>query len=296
LKQLKFPGRKRLLRWLIVILIGVFVVINIIFPIAFGYFATTSAHTTVGPAPDGFQVITLKTSDDVELAGWYAPPENGAVILLLHGAGNSRDNVRSYTAMLVKNGFGVLAFDLRGHGESDGRANRLGWNGMKDVGAAVDYLSNQGNVQTVGGLGLSLGGEVLLGAVSTYPELKAVVSEGASYRSFEEFRALSSVRNVFRSTPPWIMYTSVRLFSGDTPPTPPILKSITEADTTRLLLIAAGDEGKEIEYNTLFSSEVGDRAELWIVLDVGHTGAYARDPEEYERRVIAFFNETLLGE
>jgi len=32
-------------------------------------------------------------------------------------------------------------------------------------------------VETIGGLGLSLGGEVLVGATSTYPALQAVVEE-----------------------------------------------------------------------------------------------------------------------
>ena len=295
MKQVKLPSRKRLLRWLVGILVAVFVVINVIFPIVFGYVVTTPSRTTVGPAPDGFQVVSLVTSDNIRLAAWYVPPENGAVIILIHGAGDSRDNMRSYAKMLVDNDFGVLALDLRGHGESGGRANRLGWDGTRDVGAAVDYLSEQEEVQTIGGLGLSLGGEVLLGVVSKYPVLKAVVSEGASYRSLEEFHALPSTRNIFRSFSPWLMYTSVRLFSGDTPPTP-ILESITEASTTQLLLIAAGNDDREIEYNTLFADTVGNRAAFWIVPDVGHIGGFARDPEEYKRRVVTFFNGALLGE
>jgi predicted alpha/beta hydrolase len=40
------------------------------------------------------------------------------------GAGES---IRPYAEMLSCHGYSVLAVDLRGHGGSEGRANRLGW-------------------------------------------------------------------------------------------------------------------------------------------------------------------------
>jgi hypothetical protein len=33
---------------------------------------------------------------------------------------------------------------------------------------------------------------------------------------------------------------------------------------------------------------------LWVVPDAGHTGGLATGPEGWERRVIAFLDETLL--
>ena len=112
------------------------------------------------------------------LAGWYKPPLNGAVIILIHGAGGSREGMRPYAAMLARHGYGVLALDLRGHGASTGRTNRFGWQGTQDVGAAVAFLQARDEVKAIGGLGSSLGGEVLLGAASKYPALKAIAADG----------------------------------------------------------------------------------------------------------------------
>ncbi len=195
--------------------------------------------------------------------------------------------------MLARSGFGVLALDLRGHGESGGDANRLGWQGSSDVGAAVRYLQSRGEVRAIGGLGLSVGGEILLGAASEYPALRALVSEGATYRSLDEFKALPEHRGFINSLQIRMLSLAVMLFGGGRPSTP-ILDSIMAAHDMRLLLIAAGNESQEIAYNEAFAEAVATRAEVWVVPGAGHTQGLSRSPEEYERRVIGFLKETLL--
>jgi hypothetical protein len=38
----------------------------------------------------------------------------------------------------------------------------------------------------------------------------------------------------------------------------------------------------------------GERRTLWRIADAGHTDGLERHPAEYERRVIAFFDNALL--
>jgi pimeloyl-ACP methyl ester carboxylesterase len=282
-------------KWLAIVFAVALIIVYLIAPIGFGLYATIAPRASVGETPVGFQDVLLATSDNVQLAAWYAPPENGAVIILLHGAGNSRNAVRGHAEMLVNHGYGVLAIDLRGHGESDGNKNLFGWNGNRDIGAAIDFLQKQGDVSTIGGLGLSMGAEALLGSVSEYPALVAVVSDGASYRSLDDYKALPSNRGFFRVYVSWVMYQAVQFFSGDTPPET-MLDSMLETDSTAFLLIAAGNVDKEIQYNMLFAEALGERADLWTILGVGHTDGFDYYPEAYEQRVIAFFDQTLLGE
>jgi hypothetical protein len=291
----KLPARRRLLRWLGIIVAVIIILVYLVVPVAFGYAATLPRQSDVGAPPEGFQAISLMTEDNIELAAWYAAPDNGAGVLLIPGATDSRESVRPYAQMLVDHGFGVLAVDLRGRGESGGNMNAFGWEGTRDVGAAVRYLLEQAEVQSIGGLGLSLGGEVLLGAVSEYPAITAVASDGATHRSFDELYDLPSERPLYRHFVSRVMYLSVQLFSGDRPPTPTILDSITAAEATRLLLIAAGNNSAEVAYNQMFASAVGERATLWVVPGVGHTQAFASVPEAYEQQVMDFFQATLLN-
>ena len=230
----------------------------------------------------------------VELAAWYKPPSNGAVIIVLHGAGGSREGMRSHIDLLTRHGYGVLALDLRGHGGSEGRTNRFGWQGTRDVGAAINFLRSRDEVKAIGGLGSSLGGEVLLGAASTYPEIKAIVADGATTRSLDELLALPSEQPLHRNFTARVMYAAVQILSGETPPTP-LLDSMIAAPMTSYLLIAGGDNQREVAFNELFAAAVPDRAELWIAPDAPHTGAFGRYPAEYEQRVIAFFDRVMAS-
>lgn len=284
------PGsrRQRVLRWIISLIVAALVLLYIVLPIGMGVAATAPLKSAVGAPPIGFQAITLTTDDNVNLAGWYAPSSNGAAIILIHGAGGSREAVRGYADMLTRHGYGVLALDLRGHGESAGVSNRFGWQGTRDVGAAVAYLQSQTDVTFIGGLGLSLGGEVLLGAASTYPVIKAIVADGASQRCLAELTALPAEQPLVRNFTARVMYAAVQVLTGETPPKP-LLDSMREAAATRFLLIAAGANEREVAFNELFDDTLGARAALWVALDVPHTGAFDRYPIEYEQRVSAFF-------
>lgn len=291
--KLRVPTRRRVLRWIAILIPVVIVVLYLVVPAGFGVYVVFPYKESVGAPPKGFSEVSLTAEDGVKLAAWYAPPANGAAILLLHGAGGSREGVRGHAAMLREHGYGVLALDLRGHGESGGHTNRLGWQGTRDVRAAVTYLQEQPEVTAIGGLGLSLGGEVLLGAASDVPALRAIVADGATQRSLDELRALPSERSLWRNFTARVMFATVQLLSGDDPPKPPLLESMIQAEGTAFLLIAAGRDAQEVDFNTLFAETVGARATLWVAPDASHTGAFKRYSDEYEGRVAGFFDAVL---
>ena len=80
--------------------------------------------------------VTLKTSDGLQLAAWYVPSKNRAAVI----ANGGRKGTQRPTRMLVRHGYGVLLFDRRGEGDSDGDPNALGWDGEKDLRAAIAFL------------------------------------------------------------------------------------------------------------------------------------------------------------
>ena len=90
--------------------------------------------------------------------------------------------------MLIRHGYGVLLLDRRGEGASEGDYNAFGWAGERDLRAAIGFLQQRPDVDPdrIGGLGLSVGGELLLQTAAHTPALRAVVSEGAGQRSLAE--------------------------------------------------------------------------------------------------------------
>jgi pimeloyl-ACP methyl ester carboxylesterase len=284
----------RIVRWLLIIIVVLVMGLYLVLPTVMGIAAIVPSAENVGQPPGGFESVILQTTDNLSLAAWFARPKNGAAIILIHGAGGSRETLRAYADFLVSNGFGVLAVDMRGHGQSEGDTNRLGWLGSRDVQAAVSFLEKQADVSQIGGLGISMGGEVLLGAASDFPSIRAIVADGATRRSLQELTTLPSEQPLVRNFTARVMYTAVQLFSGEQPPMP-MLASMQAAKGTSFLLIAAGTNELEVAFNKYFADALGERAELWIVPEAPHTGAYALYPDEYEARVIEFFQSTLLG-
>jgi len=282
-------------RWLAVLgwaVLGLVLAVYIGFPVAMGIAAVWPTRSSAGEPPAGFEAVSLERADGVRLAAWYAPTRNGAAIVVAHGAGGSREGVRRQAEMLAEHGYGVLAIDMSGHGKSGGRTNRLAWQGTEDIAAAVRYLEQRPGVREVGALGSSMGGEAVLGASAEVRQLKAIVADGATRRSTGELLALPAKRSLFESFVPRVTYGTVQAITWQRPPAP-LLGEMQRATGTRYLLIAAGGNPLEAEFNRYFAQQIGSRAWLWVVPGVGHVGALGRYPEEYERRVVEFLDESF---
>ena len=128
--------------------------------------------------------MTFKTEDGLELEGWYIPSRNGAAVISFPG----RKGPQRQARMLARHGYGVLLFDRRGEGRSEGEPNIFGWGGDEDIKAAVRYLQTRADVdpKRIGGIGLSVGGELMLEAAAETKDLAAVVSDGAGARTARE--------------------------------------------------------------------------------------------------------------
>ena len=107
-----------------------------------------------------------------------APPCSSATARAAAGRGSCAD-----IRMLARHGYGVLALDNPGNGESEGHSNGLGDNAQPGGRRRARLPGRAGRTSTrdrIAGVGSSLGGEVLLEATARDPRLRAVVSDGAS--------------------------------------------------------------------------------------------------------------------
>ena len=179
-------------RWLRrgLLAVAAFVVAQVVlFPTSVAYVVTHAARAYV-PAPNlgaSYEEVSFTTSDGLRLRGWYIPSKNGAAVISFPGRSSSQTRAK----MLARHGYGVLLFDRRGEGESDGDPNLFGWQGERDVHAAVAYLRSRREVdpERIGGIGLSVGGEMMIEAAAESAKLKAIVSEGGSGRSVRDVLA-----------------------------------------------------------------------------------------------------------
>jgi dienelactone hydrolase len=155
------------------------------------------APLTRTPADAGltYEDVSFRASDGVALRGWFMPADGVApVVVFVHGwMWNRLGNVAGQTPVpdrdvdflpavraLHDAGFGVLLFDLRGHGESADAPGPQTYGPVeaRDFDGAVDYLRTRDDVDAgrIGAIGTSAGGNVVLYGVPDAPIVKAVLA------------------------------------------------------------------------------------------------------------------------
>ena len=281
----------RYLRRLLLVAGAVFVALSVLFPLALAYVVTHAARAEVPRADLGaaHEEVAFTTADGLRLKGWYIPSRNGAAIISFPGRASSQKRAK----LLARHGYGVLLFDRRGEGESEGDPNGFGWQGERDIHAAVAFLQGRPDVdpERIGGIGLSVGGEMMIEAAAESTALKAIVSEGGSGRSVRDLFANNQgkwnelVGNM-------VATSATALFANNLPPQD--LKSLVP-EISGAVFFVYGENGQPAEQpvNNTFYAVANEPKEIWEVPGSGHIGGTEAQPQEYERRVTAFFDREL---
>jgi fermentation-respiration switch protein FrsA (DUF1100 family) len=236
-----------------------------------------------------YQEIELLTSDGVRLAAWYTPPQNGALVLLAHGYGDRRSE--DFYAFFGSHGYGVLAWDFRGHGASGGKLVTLGYSEVLDVEAALAYALAQPDVEHIGGWGGSMGAVTMIRAAAQHPEIEALVADSPFVTLEDELNLrvpYPLLNPLIRTFAEW--QTGLRLDMVRP------VDDISRISPRPVLLIQGmGDTMVPLDSAERLYAVAGEPRELWTEADVPHLNMYAYYRERYSKRVIKFFDTYLLG-
>lgn len=259
------------------------------------------APITRTPADVGmanYEAVSFKSPDGLTLKGWYAPTQNGAVVILVHGLGGARTDLLDDGALLAARGYGILAFDLRNSGESDGTVTTFGLLEVNDVRAAVDFVVALPGVDAdrIGLMGHSMGGATAIMATARIPEIKAVVARSA-YTSIED-NIGNGVESLTRlpSFPfaPLVVFFGQQQAGVDIRQVRPVDDIVTISPRPVLLVHGALDKTIPVANSYALYEAAKAPKELYIIENAGHGMLPQAGGEEYVRRVVGFFDRYLL--
>ena len=281
-------------RRLLVTAAVLFATLAAVVPVTVSYIVTHAARDHVPAADLGapYEEVEFRTTDGLLLQGWYIKSRNGAAVISFPGRAASQKRAK----VLARHGYGVLLFDRRGEGESEGDPNLFGWQGERDVHAAVTFLQSRPDVdpERIGGIGLSVGGEMMIEAAAESSALKAILSEGASGRSVrDEIANPGGAWQELIGT--GLATAATAIFTSNLPPAD--LQSLVPKISGAVFFVY-GERGQPAEKpaNSAFYAAARGERELWEVPGSGHMGGTEAQPVEYERRIVRFFDRTLLDE
>ncbi len=242
--------------------------------------------------------VHFESRDGLRLAGWFIPGTNGATVILTHGRGGNRTWMLPHADYLHRNGFSVLLFDFRYHGESEGDVHTLGAKEPWDVEGALDYLKARPDVDTerVGVQGNSLGAVAAIRAAAERPEIKGVIAE-VPFKSLSSvidhsFRRLVGLPS-FPFAPVSKFFCELRLGINMEDVAP--VQVIGKISPRPVFLI---DDLEDVPFPKDSVGEVYQAArepkELWQIPECSpHGRGWECKGEEYERRMLAFWRKTF---
>ncbi|WP_052476068.1 alpha/beta hydrolase [Cohnella kolymensis] len=131
------------------------------------------------------------TSEGKKVKGWFmsrsasaASPMPGPVIIVAHGWGSNRSRVLRYALPLYEEGYSILMYDARSHGESDVFKTPSGLQFRDDLLAALGWLHARPETDParIGVLGHSLGGFGAVLALDAQAPIAALVTDSMPVR------------------------------------------------------------------------------------------------------------------
>lgn len=288
------------------------------------YIATKLVYTAPAPLdgdPSYFGLTYTNVAfpareDGVKLKGWVIPgvlPDgsltDSRILIVVHGTRRNRTDpaagILSLSAQLAHRGFAVLAFDMRGMGESDPMPFSFGYFEQRDVLGAVDFIHagqwpypELGRPRVIGGWGISMGAATLLLAAAREPAIRAVVSDcayadGAPILE-REVPIEGGIPGFFA---PGVFTAARALYGIDFYGIRPVDVIARIAPRPILLIHGSADDwvppSNQSELYAAAISAPNAHVQRWLVPGVKHAQSYHQMGDQYVDRVVAFFDAAL---
>jgi pimeloyl-ACP methyl ester carboxylesterase len=260
-----------------------------------------------------FAVVTFPSRDGMALHGWIIPAAgvsaqsledqdwatgSRGTIVLGHGRFGSKDPDLKYVPWLHEAGYNCFLFDFRGHGRSEGDYTSFGVHERKDLLGAIDFLEKKG-ISRVGVLGFSLGAVVGIGTAAECEQIVALVADGA----FVELRRTLARGAERRHLPRWlvqplgpfILWLAGRRVGADLTESEPLPFVASLAPRALFVIHGAEDPYISVGDAQCLYDRAGEPKELWIAPGAGHRRVDEVYPEEYQERVLGFFDRYLAA-
>ena len=263
-----------------------------IHPAARHYAIGLADYPDLVPTEIGFQART-----GARIAATLFPGRRHATVVLSHGYGDNQVQMLPYAEFLHRAGYTVFVYDMRNRGRSGGDAVTLGALESLDLISAIDCLTARPEVDSarIGALGLSLGGSTTLLAAARDPRIKAVVDDSG----FSDAPSVidSSFRH-FIGLPPFPFASITTAIVGwrtgfDVKRIRPV-DVVARIGPRPLLIVQCMDDAVVPPANGERSFQAAaEPKSIWRIPSGGHIAGHSVARQEYERRVIEFFDQSL---
>ena len=248
-----------------------------------------------------YKNISFYTGEKEEkVNGWFFPSGTSKTsVLLVHGYGKNRlqfdEDTFKLISRLTNENLNVLAFDLRGSGNSSGSMSTFGKNETTDVLSSIKYLKQQGTDKIIL-MGFSTGASASLSAVAESPYKDSIIGVigDSPYSTVDNYIDYAINSNSFIAKSPFrqavdFFVKKLTKASNDMD----IIPKIPLLTQTPILLIDGSQQDIPASDNTRLLYEMYYRknpanANYWNSGAQEYCQSFSHNPEKYMDKVVEF--------
>jgi pimeloyl-ACP methyl ester carboxylesterase len=259
--------------------------------------ATAPAEALSRQTGASWETVQVKAGDSVVLDAWLFTPRQakGAAVIALHGVGDTRLGMMAHAGFLVRAGYTVLAPDCRGHGSSGGDMITYGIREAGDVHRWADLLLCRPGIHRLYGIGQSMGASILLESLPREARFRALVAD-CPFATFEEiaYDRLEQ-RGVLGAAVSWpvvqigFLYTRLRYGLNLREASP--AAALRASKVPVLLIHGVQDANISPRHSRELHALNPTTTQLWEVPGAGHVASLGAAPQQYQRKVTAWFEQ-----
>jgi alpha-beta hydrolase superfamily lysophospholipase len=244
-----------------------------------------------------FEDITTTSADGTELRGWFIPADSPRLILVQHGYKDRLQSLLNVAALFHRRGYQVMLMCVRGHDRSGGEMISMGQREMPDMEAWARIAESKPGVDPmkVGMFGVSMGGSLAIQYTASHDDVKALVADSA-FSSLDD--TIDTSVKFFTGLPAFPFGPMIRIWAeregGFRAADVDAKKWIGRISPRPVLVMQGGmDRVVSVASGQLLFDAAGPPREFWFEPSVGHGQFLKLFPDEFEKRVVGFFDRYL---
>ena len=245
------------------------------------------------PADLPARPISLVSDSGSTIAGWHVPSDTReGVIVLLHPIRGSRLSMLERARLLYAAGYSIVMIDLQAHGESPGTHMTIGYLEQHDARAAVEFARQQHPNESIGVVGVSLGGASTL--LASPLGIDALVLESV-YPNINDavHNRVAAKLGLLSTIPAELLLVHLKPRLGISPSQLRPIDHLPNVACPVYLISGTDDHRTTANETKEMFSAARQPKEMWLVDGAAHEDLYRASAVEYKSRVLTFFNQHM---
>ncbi len=265
--------------WIIILILALLIVsfVVLFLLIQKGFRNPVATHTIPKELPFDVQEVEYPTKNEKTLYAWWIPVNRDApTVIFIHGWGRNAQRMMPYLRKFCCGKYNLLAFDARGHGNSDhdGYANM--WKFSEDIILSMNYVEKIQKKEngTFYLIGLSIGGAASIFAAAHDSRIKKVATVGAFAHPAAVITKQLKDHHIPYFPMIWFLYRYMKYINKLDMDALAPEKHIAASQARFLLVQGEDDQTVPVEQGKRLKTAAGNKAELWILPGRGHSDCH----------------------